>query len=267
MSEEMIQLLINYAVRVVGVIVFLFIASIVAGRVGRAIGSTMEKRQLDPTLARFAGTAARWTVLLLAGIASLGVFGVETTSFAAVIGAAGLAIGLAFQGSLSNLASGVMLLIFRPFSVGQVISASGAVGKVDAIDLFVTVLDTPDNKRIFVPNSVVFGATIENLSYHELRRVDVNVGVEYGASIDAAREILEKSARETDLVVSDPGVAAVLTGLGASSVDFQVRVWCANGDYFTVMDALTRNVKVALDEAGIGIPYQTIDINITKDAA
>jgi small conductance mechanosensitive channel len=266
-SEEVIQLIINYAARIVGVLVLLVVAWTAAGRVASLCVRVLERRKIDATLSRFAGTAVRWAIILLASIASLGVFGVETTSFAAVIGAAGLAIGLAFQGSLSNLASGVMLLIFRPFSVDEVISVGGITGTVFAIDLFTTVLDTVDNKRVYVPNAVVFGGTIENLSYHKARRVSVSVGVDYGASIDEARNVLLRAAATTDNVHQDPEPAAVVTGLGASSVDFAVRVWVDSEHYWSVMDALTRNVKVALDEAGIGIPYQTIDINLTRDAA
>lgn len=252
-----------YGTRLLGVLVFLFVASRAAKLVRNLMARQGDKGRMDPTIARFAGNSVYWLILIMSGIACLGIFGIETTSFAAVIGAAGLAIGLAFQGSLSNLASGVMLVIFRPFSVGEVVRIAGEVGKVHEVELFTTTLDTPDNRRIIVPNAAVFGGTIENISHHATRRVDVNVGADYGASIDVTREALLKAAARVPDQTDE--AAAVLTGLGASSVDWQVRVWIRSAEYFAAMDALTQYVKEELDDAGIGIPYQTIDINLSKD--
>ena len=265
--EHVGNLIIEYGPPVVGVLVFLIVAYVIAGIVGKAVRKTMERGKVDTTLAAFFGNVAKWTILVLALIACLGVFGVETTSFAALIGAAGLAIGLAFQGSLSNLAAGVMLLIFRPFKSGDVVKVAGELGKIEEIDLFVTKMDTPDNRRIILPNSAVFGSTIENITHHPTRRVDVSVGVEYSADLDRTREVLEAAAGAVPNTLSDPPVQVILLNLGDSSVDWQVRVWANTEDYWTVLDAATRQVKRSLDEAGLGIPFPQVDVHMDNPAA
>jgi small conductance mechanosensitive channel len=200
-------------------------------------------------------------------LAVLGMFGVNVTSFAAILGAAGFAVGLAFQGTLGNFAAGVLLLVFRPFKVGDVINAAGVTAKVAELDLFTTVLDTPDNRRIIVPNSSIAGGTIENVSYHNERRVDVPVGVDYSASVDATRNALANAAESLSakMIAGDGrGYQVVLGGLGDSAVNWTVRFWCNADDYWGVMEDLTQAVKERLDDAGIGIPYPTMDINVTK---
>ena len=261
------ELIANYAARMIGVLVLLFVAWLVSTWVRRITVRGLEKASFDPTLTKFFGSAARWAVLLLAGLACLGVFGVQTTSFAALIGAGGIAIGLAFQGTLSNFAAGLMLLIFRPFKVGQSISVAGQKGKVEEIALFTTILDTADNRRFVIPNGSVFGTTIENVSHHPIRRADVDVGVDYSASIDRTREVLEKATKAVPgrLVEREPQV--VLVGLGASSVDWQVQVWAESTDFSTVKQAAIRAVKLALDEAGIGIPFPQMDVHLARDTA
>jgi small conductance mechanosensitive channel len=189
-------------------------------------------------------------------------FGIQTTSFAAVIGAAAFAIGLAFQGTLSNIASGVMLLIFRPFKVSDVINAAGVTGRVIEIGLFTTCFDTLDNRRIFVPNALIFGGTIENVTYHEKRRVDVSVGTDYGADLDEVRAVLERSIASVEGAVDDPEPQIYLLELGGSSIDWSVRVWCMTDDYWPVREATTRAVKIGLDAAGIGIPFPQMDVHV-----
>lgn len=261
-TSGLIELATVYGTRVLGVLVFLFIASRIAKLARNLMSRQGDKGRMDATMAKFAGNGAYWLVIIMSGIACLGIFGIETTSFAAILGAAGLAIGLAFQGSLSNLASGAMLVIFRPFSVGEVVRVAGEVGKVHEIELFTTTLDTPDNRRIIVPNSAVFGGTIENISYHKTRRVDVSVGADYSASIDATRDALLKAAARIPDQTDDP--AAVLLELGASSVDWQLRVWVKASEFWAVKAQLTQHVKEEMDAAGIGIPYQTIDVNLSQ---
>ena len=262
MSEPTATLLYTYSVRVLGVVVLLLVAWIVAAWVRRLTMRAMERGKVDQTIARFGANVARYLILVMAVLACLGMFGVETTSFAAVLGAAGLAIGLAFQGSLSNLASGVMLLVFRPFKVGDVVSLGGTTGKIDEIELFTTKMITPDNRLIIFPNRGIFGSTIENVTHFDTRRVDVDVGVDYGADIDRTREILLEAARSVEGGMSDPEPAAVLAGLGASSVDYSVRLWAATTDYWPVKDALTRAVKMHLDKAEIGIPFPQMDVHL-----
>lgn len=243
-------------------IVLIVLVFVVAGWARKVVGNVVRRAKVEETLSRFLANMARYTVLIAGGVAILGTLGVETTSFAAVLAAVGFAIGMAMSGMLGNIASGVMLLLFRPFKVGDVVNAGGVTGKIYEISLFTTVFDTPDNRRIIVPNNSIFGGTIENISHHATRRVDVSVGTDYGADIDKAREVMLAAAKGTDNVLSEPEPAIVLTGLGGSSIDWAVRVWVNAGDYWAVMDQLTRNVKVALDEAGIGIPFPQMDVHI-----
>ena len=262
--ETAVQYGVPYAIGTVKVILVLFVTWIIAGIVARIVTRALDKAKLDETLSKFFSKLTRWTILLLGLLACLSIFGVETTSFAAVIGAAGLAIGLAFQGTLSNFASGVMLLVFRPFKVGQFVKVGGEAGTVYEIDLFTTSLDTTDNRRIIIPNSAIFSSTIENVSHHSKRRVDVNVGTAYEADIDHTRKIFETILQNIDNRLDDPEPQVVLQDLGASSIDWQLRVWCKSEVYWDVKQDLTRTVKYALDREGIGIPYPQMEIHMSK---
>jgi len=266
LQEQVTELLITYLPPIAGAVVFLLAAWIISGWLGRLARRALERAKVDVTLRSFLASLVRWGLLILAVIACLGVFGVETTSFAAVVGAAGLAIGLAFQGSLSNLAAGVMMLIFRPLKVGDVVKVGGHVGKVAAIDLFTTLVDTPDNRRIVFPNGSVFGSTIENITFHPTRRVDVSVGVEYGGDLDRTREVLTQAANAVPGRLDDPPPQVILLNLGDSSVDWQVRVWCETDAYWDVLDAATRQVKVELDKAGLGIPFPQMDVHMDVES-
>ena len=257
----------KYAPPIVGVLVLLLIAYVIASWIRKLLVRALQRAKVETTLARFLGSLVKWAILVMALIACLGVFGVETTSFAAVIGAAALAVGLALQGSLSNLSAGVMLLIFRPFKVGDMVSTAGQFGKIQEIGLFTTKMDTPDNRRIIVPNSAVFGATIENITYHPTRRVDVSVGVEYPADIDRTRQVLLEAAKALPDTLEEPPPQVILLSLGDSSVDWQVRVWTQTPKYWAVRDAATRAVKAALDQSGIGIPFPQMDVHVDSPAA
>jgi small conductance mechanosensitive channel len=243
-------------------LVLIIAVFILAGWTRKIVGKAVRKAKVEETLARFLSNMARYLVLVAGGVAILGTLGIETASFAAVLAAVGFAIGMAMSGMLGNIAAGVMLLLFRPFKVGDVVNAGGVTGKIFEIGLFTTTFDTPDNRRIIVPNNSIFGGTIENISHHATRRVSVDVGTDYGADIDKAREVLLAAAKATANVLGDPEPAVVLTGLGGSSIDWSVRVWVNASDFWPVSDALTRNVKVALDEAGIGIPFPQMDVHI-----
>ncbi len=261
-AQTVIPLVTTWAMRIVGVVVFLVVAWIVAGWVARRVRRGMERRKIDPTLTGFVGSTSRWLIILAAVIAALGIFGVETTSFAAILGAAGLAVGLAFQGSLANFAAGVLLLVFRPFKIGDVIAAGGVTGCVDSIGLFTTTLDSFDNRRLVVPNKAVFDGTIENTTFHDTRRMDVEVGVAYGAPLDRTREVLEAVVAKAEGRIEEPASAVVLVGLGANSVDWALRIWCRTEDYWAVKERVTREVKLALDAAGIGIPFPQLDVHL-----
>jgi len=261
-SEALLALFSLYIPRLVGVLLLLVAGWIVAGWTRRATLKATERGGLDPTLRLFFSNMARYVVLVVAILAALGIFGVETTSFAALLAASGLAIGLAFQGSLSNFAAGVMLLTFRPFKVGDFIHAAGTAGTVDEIELFTTQLNTPDNRRIIVPNSAIFGSTIENISHHANRRVDVSVGTEYSADLDRTRRVLEQVVEQETAKLGDKSHQVYLLELGDSSVHWVLRVWVQAPDYWAVRERLTRAVKYALDEAKIGIPFPQMDVHV-----
>jgi small conductance mechanosensitive channel len=262
LSPELLTTLTTYATRIAGVIVILFVALFVSKWAQGFTKRRLDKINFDATLTKFLASMVRWAIMIFTIIGCLGIFGVETTSFAAVIGGASLAVGLAFQGSLGNVAAGAMLLLFRPYKVGDVITVGGNTGKVDAIDLFTTTMDTPDNRRLIVPNGQVFGSTIENKTFHDRRRADMAVGIGYGEDIDKTREVLTNAVKDLEHVED---VQVYLTGLGGSSVDWAVRCWCPTDKYWDVLEAATRAVKNACDEHGLDIPYPH-QVQIHKDA-
>jgi small conductance mechanosensitive channel len=205
-------------------VLILMIAALIFSRWARgATRRALLKTKFDPTLAKFLSNMLRWLILVLALLTSLNVFGVTATSFAAVLGAVTLAIGLGFQSSLSNLAAGVMLLIFRPFKVGDMVNIGGQLGKVNEIDLLMTEIDTPDGRRVILPNNQIFGAVIENITHHPRRRVDIPVGVHYDADVDQTRAALEKGLKMIVPKLDDPPPEVILQELGASSVNWTLR--------------------------------------------
>lgn len=262
--ESLTNLLVTYGGRVAVALVVLLAGWIFAGWVGGITRTALARAKIDETLSKFLCKLARWAILLLVILACLSVFGVETTSFAAVIGSAGIAIGLAFQGTLSNFAAGIMLLMFRPFQVGDVITVAGQTGKVDEIELFTTTVDTFDNRRFIIPNGQVFGSSIENITYHPHRRADVAVGVSYSADIDRTREVLTEAIQSVPGGLEDPSPAVILLDLGDSAVNWSVRVWAKADEFGDVKQAAIRAVKVALDEAGIEIPFPQMDVHLLK---
>ncbi len=262
---DIVPLITSYAVKIVGVLVALYIAKMVANWVGDMVGKTLRARSFDETLTSFFSRAANWGVLVMAVLSCLGVFGIETTSFAAVIGAAGLAVGLAFQGTLANFAAGVMLLVFRPFKIGDRVTLPTVPDAfVAEISLFTTSFDTPDHRRLTVPNSAVFGSVIDNTTGNDIRRVDINVGAAYDATIDDTRKALEAAAASLPFSIEGRAHEVFLAGLGGSSVDWQMRIWCKTSEYWDCYQATIRATKMHMEEAGIGIPYTTLDVNITS---
>ncbi|MGD9644470.1 MAG: mechanosensitive ion channel family protein [Pirellulales bacterium] len=250
--------------RVLVALIVLTIGWMIAGWLSRLTRGALTRAKIDATLAGFLATLVRWSAMLLVILTCLSIFGVETTSFAAVIGSAGIAIGLAFQGTLSNFAAGIMLLLFRPFKVGDVINIAGQLGKVYAIELFTTALDSFDNRRFIIPNSQIFGATIENLTHHAVRRADVDVGVAYAADIDHTREVLTQAAASVPGGLADPAPQIFLLELAGSSVNWSVRVWAKSDEFGDVRQATIRAVKMALDQAGIEIPFPQMDVHLRK---
>ena len=263
-TSKYIDLLTEHGPRVLGVLLALFFAFVLAGWAERGVRVSLEKRNFDATLTRFFAKFTRYLILVGAVLGCLGVFGIQTASFAAVLAAAGFAVGMAFQGTLGNFAAGIMLLVFRPFKVGDFVEVNDDTGVCEHIDLFTCEFRTLDNRKLIIPNGAVFGSTITNYTGYDVRRVDVDVGAEYSASIDATREALEKSAASIPGMINDPAPQVFLKGLGDSSVDWQVRVWCKTGDYWDVWQATVRACKVSLDEAGIGIPFPQQDVHLDQ---
>lgn len=255
------DLITGFLPKVVGVIVLLIVSWMVAKWAGKRVTKSAEKK-LDVTIARFMGSLTKYGILIMALLSCLNIFGFQTTSFAAVIGAAGLAVGLAMQGTLSNFSAGLMLLIFRPFKVDDVVSTAGVTGKVVNIALFTTEFDTPDNRRIIVPNGSIFGSTIENITFHDTRRVDVSVGTDYPADINQTREVLLNAVKNLEGVHAEPAPVAYLTELGGSSIDWSVRIWTNTADFWAVRESATQAIKNELDNAGIGIPYPQMDVHL-----
>jgi len=223
---------------------------------------SLTRANADPILVRFVASVIYMALMALVVIAVLGRLGVNTTSFAAVVAAAGLAIGLAFQGSLSNFAAGALLIFFRPFKVGDYVEAGGVSGVVREVQVFTTILDTPDNKRVVVGNAAVMGGTITNYSANDQRRVDLVFGVGYGDDLRRAREIIERVLSKEKRILADPAPTVAISELADSSVNFVVRPWVATADYWGVYFALTENIKLAFDEAGISIPFPQRDVHL-----
>lgn len=247
----------------------IFVGYLLASYLSR-VASGPVCRRVDQTLGKFIGKVIFYGVLLGVVGAVLSQVGVKLGGLATILAAAGFAIGLAFQGTLSNFAAGVLLLVFRPFKVGDVINAAGVMGKVNEIDLFTTTLDTPDYRRIIVPNSSISGSTIENVSYHQHRRAEVLVGVAYSADIDRTREALTHACLALgDRVIQGEGrgFMVIMSDLGSSSVNWMVRAWVASADFFAAREMLTVEVKRQLDSAGITIPFPQMDIHLFREGA
>lgn len=263
-TDKLIAIATTWGMKIVGVLFVLAIAFIVAGFAKSWTRRALERTPMDLTLSKFFANVVKYSIIIFTLLGCMGVFGIQTTSFAAVIGAAGLAIGLALQGTLSSLAAGMMLLFSRPFKVGDYVEVGGQAGTVDEIGLFTTNLNTIDNKRVFVPNSGIFGTTIVNYTSALTRRVSVDIGVDYGADMDDTRKALEKAIARTDKVLSEPASAVVLVDMGASAVNWQLRAWVYTPDFWAVKQQLTYQTKVALDEASISIPFPQLDVRLCK---
>jgi small conductance mechanosensitive channel len=240
-----------------------FIAAIFFSKtIQRASEKALVRAKVEITLAKFLGKFAGWIFLGLVLLTILSSVGVNVTSLAALIGATGLAIGLALQGALTNLSAGIMLLVFRPYRLGDVVRLDGDLGTVADMELFTTKIDTFDNRRIILPNSRIYGNKIENLTRNQRRRVEVPVGVAYGADIDQTRGVLERAITGLPGVLVDPPPVVIMTGFGNSSVDWEIRVWCAPAEIVAVRSVVIRAIKYALDEAEISIPFPQRDLHI-----
>lgn len=234
----------------------------VAKWVSNLVAKTMARRDTDPALIGFVSSLLNWALLAFVVIAALGQVGIQTASLVAVLGAAGLAVGLALQGSLSNFAAGVLILVFRPFKIGDVVELSGVVGSVVGIQIFTTELATPDNKQIIVPNSSAIGGIITNYSAKPTRRVDMVFGIGYGDDIDKARDIILDILNSDNRILKDPEPVVAVSELADSSVNFVTRPWVNAADYWGVMFDTTEAVKKRFDAEGISIPFPQQDVHM-----
>lgn len=254
------QLVSTWGLRVVGAIAVLILGRIVAGIMRGWTRRLLTKSHTDATLVPFLSSMVYYLVIAFTVIAVLGLFGVPTASFVAVLGAAGLAVGLALQGTLSSFAAGVMLLVFRPFKVGDFVEAGGSTGVVKEVGIFTTTLSTPDNVKTIVPNSQIYGATISNYTDIEKRRVDMVVGISYDDDIGKAIEVITGVVKADSRVLADPELQVAVSEMADSSVNLVVRPWCQPADYWGLKFDLTRRLKEELEANGCSIPYPQQDV-------
>lgn len=262
-ADQIIQIATTYGIDIIGALAILIIGWIAAGWAGRTTQKALARSgKIDTMLQRFFASMVRYAVIIFTILATLQQFGVQTTSFLAVIGAAGLAIGLALQGTLSNVAAGVMLLIFRPFKIGDFIDNGSIVGTVTDLSLFATELKTGDGIFIVAPNTELWGKSLKNFSRNPTRRVQIDLGIDYSDDIDQAIETAKAVVAGEALVLSDPEPQYVVGEMAASSVNIYVRVWVNTADYWTVFFNLNKGLKEACDKAGITIPFPQRTIHI-----
>lgn len=229
-------------------------------------GKAMIRSKMDTMLVDFVESILYWLLLLIVVVAALSQLGVDTTSMIALLGAAGLAVGLALKDTLSNFAAGVLLLIFRPFKVGDFITAGGVSGSVEKMHIFTTTMLTPDNKENIVPNSAIYGGVITNFSARDTRRVDMIFGISYGDDIKKAKEVMMNVITAHEKSLADPAPMVAVSELADSSVNFTVRVWSRKEDYWAVFFDCQEQVKLALEDAGISIPFPQMDVHMEKVA-
>ena len=253
---------VDFGINLVTAIVIFFVGKWVVNLIVNGLMKAMQKGELDVTLRRFIGNLARMLLMLFVIIAAINQLGVQTASLIALLGAAGLAVGLALQGSLSNFAAGVLIVLFRPYKVGDWIEGGGVSGAVEEVQILTTVLKTGDNKRVIVPNSQIMGTTITNYSANDTRRIDLVIGVSYGDDIDKVRKELQALVAADDRILDDPAVTIAVSELADSSVNFVVRPWVKTADYWGVYFDLTEAIKKRFDEVGISIPFPQQDVYI-----
>ena len=255
-------LAVEYGVQAVLAILIFYVGRMIARMVTNAIRKLMQKQETDKILESFVSNMAYWLMMTFVIIAAINQLGIQTTSLIAVMGAAGLAVGLALQGSLSNFAAGVLIVMFRPYRVGDYVEAAGVAGSVEQVQILSTVLKTPDNKKIIIPNSSIMSSIITNYSANDTRRVDLVFGVGYSDDLDKVRSILEEITGADDRIMKDPACVIQVHELADSSVNFVCRPWVSTADYWAVYWDLTEKVKKRFDQEGISIPFPQQDVHI-----
>ena len=255
----------TYSVKIIAAILIFLIGKWLAGRISRLTTKLLGKNNIDVTLVNFLESIIYYTLLIVVIIAAAGQLGINTTSFLTIVGAAGLAIALALKDSLANFSSGVMLIMFRPFRVGDFVNTGGVSGSVISIALFNTTLDTPDNQRVIVPNSSITSNVITNVTANDTRRVDLVIGIGYDDDIKKTKEVLKKVLEEEERVLDTPKANIAVSELADSSVNFVVRPWVKTSDYWDVYFDLTEKIKIVFDKEGISIPYPQQDVHMFNE--
>lgn len=265
-ADALTPMIIDHGLSVIGAIIILILGYMVAGWAAKKVrNATSKSDNVDDTLVPVLAQTTRILILIITLLAVLGQFGVETTSVVAILGAAGLAVGLALQGTLSNIAAGMMLLMLRPFKVGDAVSVGGTMGVVDAIGLFTTEMHTFDNIGIVMPNSRVWGSEIQNLSKHVTRRVDMEFGIGYSDDMDKAISLIWEVLNEDERVMKDPEPLVAVSNLGDSSVDIRVRPWTETKNAWPLRYAITKRVKEKFDQNGVSIPFPQRDVHLFQN--
>ncbi|MDX2440268.1 MAG: mechanosensitive ion channel [Desulfobacterales bacterium] len=265
-ANQLMVFVTMYGLKIIGAILILIIGRIAAGIGRKIVTKTLEKSKTDSAVISFVGSLIYFLILTFAVLAALAKFGIQTASFVAVLGAAGFAIGFALQGSLANFAAGVLILVLRPFKIGDYIDSAGVAGTVKDIQLFTTILATPDNIKIMVPNGKIFGDVIKNISAYDTRRVDLVIGIGYTSDIQKAYDIMMNLVKEDGRILSDPATQIAVSELADSSVNFVLRPWVKKEDYWNVKFDLTRKIKETFDENGIEIPFPQQAIHMISQA-
>ncbi len=263
-SQQYVDLAITWGVKIIGAIAVFLIGKWLAKVLTNLLRKGLEKSGTDTTLVKFLGDLSYFTLLVLVIIAALGTLGVNTTSFAAIIAAAGLAVGFALQQNVSNFGAGIVILFLRPFKVGDFVEAGGATGIVETIGIFNTTFKTGNNRIIIVPNSNIIGSNIVNYSKEPIRRIDLVIGVGYDDDLKLVKSTLEDILNSNDKILKDPSFAVALSELADSSVNFNVRPWVKSADYWGVRSELLEKIKLTFDEKGINIPYPQMDIHLNQ---
>ncbi len=258
------ELVTSYGLRVIASLAILVVGYIAARLVRNVVGRLMRRGRVDETLISFTSSLVYVTILAFIIIAALGQLGIQTASFIAVVGAAGLAVGLALQGSLANFAAGVLMVIFKPFKAGDYIEGAGTAGTVEEIGIFTTGLKTPDNKKIIIPNAKIMADNITNYSAKDERRVDIVASVSYNDDIDKVKQVLSDIVSGDERVLAEPAPTIAVLSLGDSSVDFAVRPWVRTGDYWGVFFDMQETIKKSFDAEGITIPFPQQDVHLHK---
>jgi len=256
----------EYGLKIIGALLIFFIGKAIASKLRLVLVKALHHHNVEKTLVELSSSTLYYGLMAVILLAAMGQLGIETTSFMAILGAAGLAIGLALKDTLSNIGSAVVILVFRPFKVGDYINAGGAEGTVDKISLFTTTISPVDNRLIIVPNSAITAGNIVNFSSKPVRRVDHAVGIGYGEDIKKAKEVMYAVIEKSSRTISDPAPLVAVTELADSSVNFTVRAWVNSADYWDAYFEIIEEIKYALDDANISIPFPQMDIHIDKEA-